>query len=111
MRTRFLATDYSTTATAGDAAGVVGPVEILDLVRLPVPHLSPSNYPQFSANYPLSFDEIPVFSISREIEKLPFDDALSIFLSDVLPHCVDCASFEEPRIDSCKEKPEVTPTE
>ncbi|KAL6545192.1 hypothetical protein OROHE_009857 [Orobanche hederae] len=111
MRTRFLATDYSTTATAGDAASVGGPVEILDLVRLPVPHLSPSNYPQFSANYPLSFDEIPVFSISREIEKLPFDDALSKFLSDVLPHHVDGASFPEPRIDSCKEKSEVTPTE
>ncbi|KAL6541584.1 hypothetical protein OROGR_011070 [Orobanche gracilis] len=111
MRTRFLATDYSTRATARDSASVGGPVEILDLVRLPVPHLSPSNYPQFSANYPLSFDEIPVFSISREIEKLPFDDALSIFLSDVLPHYVDGANFEEPRIDSCKEKSEVTPTE
>lgn len=103
MRTRFLATDYSTaTATAA-----VGPVETLDFVRLPPPHLTPLSS-SFSANFLQSFHEIPLFAISREIDKLPIDDALSIFLSDVLPHFVDNASFEEIRIDGDNEKYEVT---
>lgn len=105
MRTRFLATDYSSTTSTATGGG--GPVETLDFVRLPLPHLPPPNYPSFSANFLQSFDEIPVFGISCEIDKLPIDDALSIFLSDVLPHFVDGAGFEEPRVDSNKEKSEV----
>ncbi|KAL8543957.1 hypothetical protein ACS0TY_004488 [Phlomoides rotata] len=107
MRTRFLPTDYSTTtATATATATATGggcPIETLDFVRLPLPDLPP---PLFSAYFLHSFDEIPAFGISLEIEKLPIDDALSIFLSDVLPHFVDGAGFEEPRIDSDKAKHE-----
>ncbi|KAI3458156.1 hypothetical protein Pfo_014819 [Paulownia fortunei] len=103
MRTRFLAIDNSTTTSAGIGRG--GP-EALDFVCPPLPHLPPPNYPSFSANFLQSFDEIPVFGTSREIDKLPIDDALSIFLSDVLPHFVDGAGFEEPIIDSSKEKSE-----
>lgn len=104
MRTRFLATDYSTaTATAA-----VGPVETLDFVRLPLPHLTPPLPSSFSANFLQSFHEIPLFGISREIDKLPIDDSLSIFLSDVLPHLVDNASFEDIGIDGDNEKYEVT---
>ncbi|KAL0317780.1 UNVERIFIED_CONTAM: protein SHORTAGE IN CHIASMATA 1 [Sesamum angustifolium] len=105
MRTRFLPTDYSTTAAG------VGPLGSLDFVVLPLPLLPPRNYPSVSANFQQSFDEIPVCDISYEVDKLPIDDALSIFLSDVLPHFVDGAGFEEPRIGSSREKSEVVPAE
>ncbi|KAG8381336.1 hypothetical protein BUALT_Bualt06G0111800 [Buddleja alternifolia] len=91
MRTRFLATDYS----AATAAVGGGQLECLDFVRLPLPRLPPPNYPSFSASLLHSFDEIPAVGISSEIDKLPIDDALSIFLSDVLPHFVDGSDFEE----------------
>ncbi|XP_020549156.1 protein SHORTAGE IN CHIASMATA 1 [Sesamum indicum] len=105
MRTRFLPTDYSTTAAG------VGPLGTLDFIGLPLPLLPPRNYPSVSANFQQSFDEIPVCDISYEVDKLTIDDALSIFLSDVLPHFVDGAGFEEPRIGSSREKTEVVPAE
>ncbi|KAL7107131.1 hypothetical protein ACP275_06G034600 [Erythranthe tilingii] len=102
MRTRFVPTDYSTTF---DAAGSCGPVETLGFVRLPLPRLPP-DLPPFSANFLESFNETPIFGNSCETEKLPIDDALSIFFSDVLPHFVGCASFEEPKIGLSDEKTE-----
>lgn len=108
MRTRFLATDYSTTTTA---AGSGGPVETLDFVRLPLPHLPPPTFPSFSANLLEAFNEIPVFDVPCETDKLPIDDALSIFFPDVLPHFVDGAGLEEQRIYSSKEKTEAIPLE
>lgn len=92
MRTRFLATDYSTAAVTA--------VGTLDFLHLPLPHLPPPNCSSFSENFLRSFDEIPFFRLSREIEKLPIDDALSIFLSDVRPHFIDATGFEQPKIDS-----------
>ncbi|PIN17143.1 hypothetical protein CDL12_10201 [Handroanthus impetiginosus] len=106
MRTRFLATDYS---TAGGGGGF--PLETLDFVRLPLPDLPPPNYPSFSADFLQTFDEIPIFGAFDEIEKLPIDDALSMFLSDVLPHFVDGVGYEESRVDGCEEKSEVIPSE
>ncbi|CAA0834378.1 shortage in chiasmata 1 [Striga hermonthica] len=97
MRTRFLATDYSATALEG------GPVELPDFVQIPLLELSPTTYPDASANFSPSFDEIPVFDVACEIEQLQIEDALSIFLSDVLPHFVDGAGFEETRIDGSEE--------
>ncbi|KAL3653507.1 hypothetical protein CASFOL_003188 [Castilleja foliolosa] len=108
MRTRFLVTDYSTTAAGRGGAGVSA--EILDFEPLPLPHFSPSIDIQISANFSQSLDEIPVFDVSSEIEKLPIDDALSIFMCDVLPHFIDSADFEEPRIESRKEISDVLPT-
>ncbi|KAK4431495.1 protein SHORTAGE IN CHIASMATA 1 [Sesamum alatum] len=105
MRTRFLPTDCSSTAAG------VGPLGALDFVGFPLPLLPHRNYPSLSANFQQSFDEIPVCDISYEIDKLPIDDALSIFLSDVLPHFVDGAGLEEPRIGSSQEKSEVAPAE
>ncbi|KAL0304260.1 UNVERIFIED_CONTAM: protein SHORTAGE IN CHIASMATA 1 [Sesamum radiatum] len=105
MRTRFLPTDYSITAAG------VSPPGTLDFVVLPLPLLPPPNYPSVSANFQQSFDEIAVCDISYEVDKLPIDDALSIFLSDVLPHFVDAAGFEEPRIGSSQEKSQVVPAE
>lgn len=102
MRTRFLATDCSTTIAAATGGGCQ--IGNLDFVRLPLPDLPPSS---ISANFVHLFDEIPAFDISLDIEKLPIDDALSIFLSDVLPHFVDGAGSEEPIIDSDKAKHEV----
>lgn len=103
MRTRFLATDCS--AAAATAAG--GAFGTLDFFHLPLPHLTPPNCSSFSENFLLSFDEIPFFGLSREIEKLPIDDALSIFLADVLPHFVGAAGSEQPKIDSNYERYEV----
>lgn len=103
MRTRFLATDHSTAAMT--AVGY--PVETLDFLHLPLPHLTPPSCASFSANFQHSFDEIPVFGVSREIDKLPIDDALSIFLSDVLPHFVGDAGFQQPKLDSNNERYEV----
>lgn len=98
MRTRFL---------AADVTAVADPVETLDFHHLPLPHLTPANSSSFSANFIHSFDEIPVFGVSRQIDKLPIDDALSIFLCDVLPHFVGDAGFPQPQIDSNNERYEV----
>ncbi|PIN18275.1 hypothetical protein CDL12_09056 [Handroanthus impetiginosus] len=106
MRTRFLATDYS---TAGGGGGF--PLETLDFVRLPLPDLPPPNYLSFSADFLQTFDEIPIFGAFGEIEKLQIDDALSMFLSDVLPHFVDGVGYEESRVDGSEEKSEVIPSE
>lgn len=103
MRTRFLATDY-TAAAVTDVGGAVG---TLDFLHLPLPHLTPPNCSSFSENFLRAFDEIPFFGLSREIEKLPIDDAISIFLSDVLPHFVGSAGVEQPKIDSNYERYEV----
>lgn len=100
MRTRFLATEYF-------AKAVGDPVGTLDFLHLPLPHFTPPNCSSLSADFQHSFDEIPVFGVSREIDKLPIDDALSIFLSDVLPHFVDGAGFQQPKIDSNSERYEV----
>ncbi|GER50992.1 regulator of ribonuclease-like protein [Striga asiatica] len=97
MRTRFLATDYSATALEG------GPVDLPDFVQIPLLELSPTSYPDASAKFSPSFDEIPVFDVACEIEQLQIEDALSIFLSDVLPHFVDGAGLEETRIDGSDE--------
>ncbi|KZV46919.1 hypothetical protein F511_06161 [Dorcoceras hygrometricum] len=84
MRTRFLATEHSAAA-----------VQPLEVVRLPPPHIPPPDIPPFSADLVRSFNDFAVFIVSEEIDKLPIDDALSIFLSDVLPHFVDGAGCEE----------------
>lgn len=94
MRTRFLATEHA--------------VRPLDSVRLPPPHIPPPDLPPFSADFVQSFNDVAVFSVSLEIDKLPIDDALSIFLSDVLPHFVDVADHEERGIASSMENLEVT---
>ncbi|XP_073309787.1 protein SHORTAGE IN CHIASMATA 1 [Primulina huaijiensis] len=96
MRTRFLATEHSATA-----------VRPLDYVRLPSPHIPPPDLPPFSADFAQSFNDVAVFNVSSEIDKLQIDDALSIFLSDVLPHFFDVADYEERGIASSKENFEV----
>ncbi|XP_047940979.1 protein SHORTAGE IN CHIASMATA 1 [Salvia hispanica] len=95
MRTRFL---------AADVTAVADPVETLAFHHLPHPHLTPANSSSFSATFTHSFDEIPIFGVSRQIDKLPIDDALSIFLCDVLPHFVDDAGLRQPQIDSNNER-------
>ncbi|KAL3834438.1 hypothetical protein ACJIZ3_009174 [Penstemon smallii] len=102
MRNRFLPN--------GDADR--GPIQTLDFVYLPLPHLPPPDNPSFSSVFLRSLDEIPDFGISPEIQKLPIDDALSIFLSDVLPHFIDVTHYEERNSTDCsKENAEVLPLE
>ncbi|XP_073126269.1 protein SHORTAGE IN CHIASMATA 1 isoform X2 [Henckelia pumila] len=96
MRTRFLATEHSAAAA-----------QPIDYVPLPPPHIPPPDIPSFSADFVHSFDDVAGFTVSKEIDKLPIDDALSIFLSDVLPHFVDGADCEERGIASSKENFEV----
>lgn len=98
MRTRFL---------AAAVTAVTDPVETPDFYHLPLPHLNPPRCSSFSANSAHSFDEIPFFGVSREIDKLPIDDALSIFLADVVPHFVCDADIQQPQIDSYTERYEV----
>ncbi|KAL1531425.1 protein SHORTAGE IN CHIASMATA 1-like isoform X2 [Salvia divinorum] len=95
MRTRFL---------AAAVTAVADPVETPDFLHLPLPHLTPPKYSSISANFALSFDEIPFFGVSREIDKLPIDDALLIFLADVVPHFVCDADIQQPQIDSNTER-------
>ncbi|XP_051142627.1 protein SHORTAGE IN CHIASMATA 1 [Andrographis paniculata] len=98
MRTRFVPTDYSATA-AGD-----GPSEAVGFDLLPLPDLSPRDYPSSYSDFWPTFDDIPWFGISSEVDKLPIDDALSIFLSDVLPSLIDCSGVEELMVDSSRKK-------
>ena len=98
MRTRFL---------AAAVTAVTDPVETPGFYHLPLPHLTPPKFSSFSTNSAHSFDEIPFFGVSREIDKLPIDDALSIFLADVVPHFVCDADIQQPQIDSNTERYEV----
>ncbi|XP_042036481.1 protein SHORTAGE IN CHIASMATA 1-like isoform X2 [Salvia splendens] len=95
MRTRFL---------AAAVTAVTDLVETPDFYHLPLPHLTPPKCSSFSANSAHSFDEIPFFGVSREIDKLPIDDALLIFLADVVPHFVCDADIQKPQIDSNTER-------
>ncbi|KAJ4952854.1 hypothetical protein NE237_029686 [Protea cynaroides] len=78
MRTRFLHVDYF------NHASIEG-LHNLDFIRLPVPHLPPSDI--------CNGEEIccfnPIFSVSLEVGSLPVENSLSQFFSDVLPHAID----------------------
>ncbi|KAF5187427.1 Shortage in chiasmata [Thalictrum thalictroides] len=77
MRTRFLNIDYFTSHISN-----------LDFLRLPEPQIdssSPSNLLDLEKYLP--FDSI--LNVSLDIERLPIENALSRFFSDVLPQHID----------------------
>lgn len=78
MRTRFLGTD---------SIGSV-PIETLEFLRCPPPDLHSTH---FSNIEPLQhcFDDVNVLNISFDIDKLPIENSLSRFFSDVLPQIID----------------------
>ncbi|XP_042505703.1 protein SHORTAGE IN CHIASMATA 1 [Macadamia integrifolia] len=85
MRTRFLCVDYFKRPS-------IEGLDNLSFFRLPLPHFPPSNI--------CDGEEIFCFnSISSdfsEIERLPVENALSRFLSDVLPHTIDIDNGQIP---------------
>ncbi|PKU86671.1 hypothetical protein MA16_Dca014313 [Dendrobium catenatum] len=75
MRTRFLATDYFSVPSTSEA------LKDFQALSLPAPNVySPD--PFLSAEIPLL---IPDFSAQHEIDRFPFEEALTEFLSDVIP--------------------------
>ncbi|EPS64987.1 hypothetical protein M569_09794 [Genlisea aurea] len=85
MRTRFLLTDYSDPAIAGDCCDSAG---ILDFVMLPSAEVSADDSFSASVDALRCLDALPLLETCDDVEKLETDDALSMFLSDVLPHFV-----------------------
>ncbi|KAF8379477.1 hypothetical protein HHK36_028912 [Tetracentron sinense] len=94
MRSRFLAVDYFNCAS-NEAQ------EYLEFLRLPVPHLVPSNICK-EADICSAFDSVS--SIPLEIETFPIDNALSRFLAYVLPRSIDVGNGDFPVICSQNRK-------
>ncbi|XP_043704967.1 protein SHORTAGE IN CHIASMATA 1 [Telopea speciosissima] len=85
MRTRFRCVDYFKRAS-------IEGLDNLNFFRLPVPLFPPSNI--CDGEETCCFDSIS--SVSLEIERLPVENALSRFFSDVLPHTIDVDNGEIP---------------
>ncbi|KMS95282.1 hypothetical protein BVRB_009600 [Beta vulgaris subsp. vulgaris] len=85
MRTQFLTTDYFTTN------------QTLTFLRLPLSHHpSPPNSLSSSDELLRCCTDSSAIAVSLQLQKLPFEDALSKFYSDVLPHTIDTCSGDFP---------------
>lgn len=79
MRTRFLGTDCSASSA---------PIEALEFLRCSPPDLPPT---VLSITEPLQhcFDDVSLLDVYVDVEKLPIENSISKFLSDVLPQIID----------------------
>lgn len=78
MRTRFLGTDCLASV----------PIEALEFLRCHPPDLPPT---LLSKTEPLQhcFEDVSLLGVSVDVEKLPIENSISKFLSDVLPQIID----------------------
>ncbi|XP_078427484.1 shortage in chiasmata 1 [Wolffia australiana] len=94
MRTRFLCKDYFS------ADGAVECLRSFVLLSLPEPCLPPLDAPSAAGTLENDLNVIVEFPMASVIDKLPFDRAVSQFLSDVVPKALPDGEQKPPSISA-----------